>query len=1633
MFKNKKISYKLLTTLLSVGVIPALLIAIFSLASATNSLKEAQYSKLHNVRLNKEKQLDKLFDSYINNLETITDIVSTYRDEGFNHLNSLHKEKEKKIVEYFDKIEEEIRYLSKSTEVTNIRLPLDKQIDFLKKAKEVFSYKDAYILKVENSKVLGGTSDNLDKKIIDLLSKTGENVPIFTDYYIDIKSNKYYFYVALPISYLNDKKPNILVLKYDKEGLNSILNDRNGYGKSGETYLISKNNEKFYFKSDMVTMGQGNYRVGFDNIEKIPSYWNDVYERGNVEEVYSDSSNKLVMIVASKIELKGNNWALVSKRDFEEVIDRRILSKDLNIYENFVSEFGFYDLYLIHPKGKVFYSVEKGKEYETNVLTGSYSQTSLAHLVKEVNESKKLVFKDFSPYLANGNMKRAFIGVPFLNKDQVEFIIVVQISIDKINKIINTNEYSDIDALYLVGKDKLLRSDIEAYNIFFEESESYILPNEDLLKKALNGIESTLITKNILGERVLASYGSIKIANTKWAIVGEKNYKKALESVYMLQLVVYVTLLLTLISVAYIAFRISKSLSRPIIELSDWAEDITLGKTEKRLLGENVEEINLLNNSFNKMVDSFEEIEHICSEISIGNFDSEFNLRSDYDRLGISINLMREKFVSVIKRAEVISQGDYDIDVDIANQDQLSNALFEMTKSLREAREFNQRQIFLKGGQNLINETFHGHKDIKELADEVLKNICTYLDIPIGTLFLYEEDKKYKLFGEYTFSPRINSVEKIIVGHGLLGQSIKDKKIKILKNISKDYLEIKSSLGKKSVNNIVALPCIYDDEVIAILELGLFEEIEDSDRELLSLISESIAIGFYSALTRKEAESLLEKTLYQAEELQEQKESLCKANEDLEKQTKVLIENERKLQQQQEELRITNEELEEQTKILKDSEGRLQAQQEELRIINEELEERTKSLEEKKRVVNEKNERLEKAQKEIIKKAKELEIASKYKSEFLANMSHELRTPLNSILILSQLLGENKELSPNTIEYANTINSSGKDLLDLINDILDLSKVEAGKMEVNLEYVFVDDIVEKLKRIFEPESRKKGLDFNVNIKENLEIETDLQRINQILKNLLSNAIKFTEKGSIDINTYKLSRNKRDYIAFEIKDTGIGISKEKVKLIFEAFHQGDGTTSRRFGGTGLGLSISKELSKLLGGEIEVESEMNKGSIFKILLPIKYTGNKKINKDFKAEEFIDKNLNEKKVKKTKVENERNKIKSYEDFVLLIEDDNNFGNILKDMARKKGFESILCKSGEEGVEVLKGRVPKAIILDRSLPGMSGFEVLEFIKSQAELKDVPVHVMSGLDPDEKIKQMGIADYFKKPISLEKINGVFEKIEQITKNQIKKLLIVEDDKGYSESIKAFLEEHSKEIEINQLSRSKEVIDLLISERFDCMILDLGLKDISGVDLLNKIRSEDISQVPIIIYTGRELNIEETELLEKYAETVIIKGPESMNRLLDEANLFLHHIESVNKERKQRLIQSEYSKEEELVDKSILVVDDDLRNVFALTSILENKGMKVEVARNGYEAIEKLNGEEIDLVLMDIMMPEMDGYTAMRKIRKDSRFEKLPIIALTAKAMKEDRDKCINAGANDYMSKPVDVDKLLSLMRVWLY
>ena len=758
-------------------------------------------------------------------------------------------------------------------------------------------------------------------------------------------------------------------------------------------------------------------------------------------------------------------------------------------------------------------------------------------------------------------------------------------------------------------------------------------------------------------------------------------------------------------------------------------------------------------------------------------------------------------------------------------------------------------------------------------------------------------------------------------------------------------------------------------------------------------------------------------------------------------------------QTQQEELRVVNEELEEQTRALKASESEFQLQQEELQVTNEELEEQAQALAEQTEDIQAKNIELLEAQGAIQTKAKELEIASKYKSEFLANMSHELRTPLNAILILSQLLAGNKDrtLTGKQIESAQAIHSSGEDLLTLINEILDLSKVEAGKVELVPEDLEIKTLIADLERIFVNLAENKGTEFDISVAPEVSdtIYTDPLRLQQILRNLLTNAFKFTEKGRVSLSIsrpsaaqcrgYDLTPDKA--LALAVQDTGIGIPAEHQAVIFEAFQQADGSTSRKYGGTGLGLSISRELSKLLGGYIMLESEPGKGSAFTVMIPERIDmpapnvtappnapalprspetlakAPEKPPAPAPAQDFI--------------ADDRKDLASGGKSLLIIEDDVNSAKIMRDFARERGFKCIIAMDGETGLHYADYYRPSAIILDISLPGIDGWAVLDRLKGNPDLRHIPVHFMSAADNALDAMRKGAVGFLTKPVTLEKVEQTFRKIENIITQPVRKLLVVEDDAIQSQSIRELI--GNGDVETTMVPTGAQAYTQLTQTRYDCMILDLGLEDMSGFELLDKIRNHpSCSDIPVIIYTARELSRDEDRQLRQYTESIIIKGVRSPERLLEESALFLHRVEADLPRENQALHKLSHDKDRALKNKTVLLVDDDMRNVFALTSVLEEKDMKILIARDGVEGVEKARANpDIDIILMDIMMPHMDGYEAMKEIRRTHK--RIPIIALTAKAMKGDRKNCIDAGANDYLAKPVDTDRLISMLRVWLY
>jgi CheY-like chemotaxis protein/nitrogen-specific signal transduction histidine kinase len=711
------------------------------------------------------------------------------------------------------------------------------------------------------------------------------------------------------------------------------------------------------------------------------------------------------------------------------------------------------------------------------------------------------------------------------------------------------------------------------------------------------------------------------------------------------------------------------------------------------------------------------------------------------------------------------------------------------------------------------------------------------------------------------------------------------------------------------------------------------------------------------------------------------------------------------------------------------------------------------------------NEDLKAAQTIIEDKAKQLEITSKYKSEFLANMSHELRTPLNSMLILSRDLANNKKgnLTDKQTESAEIIYNSGTDLLELINEILDLSKIEAGKMLLNSGQVQLEDIMKAIERNFKAQVSKKGLQLNLKLSKELPdtIQTDQQRLEQIIKNLISNAIKFTKDGSITIDIHrpiagvKFLRSDLEpqkTIAVSVMDTGVGIPEEKQAAIFEAFQQADGSTSRKFGGTGLGLSISREISKLLGGELQLKSKEGQGSTFTVYIPEELsedTLSDKVDVSVKKEKSPDKkemtiesgivsgngSFEKKDLPKKvpSIKDDRDKIKKEDRVILMIEDDQAFAKTIYKFCGDKNFKFLHAGGGETGLEMVEKYKPDAIILDINLPGIDGWTVLETLKENSKTRHIPVHMMSVNEQTVDALSKGAMGYLTKPVTKEQLDEAFNDMEILYSKKIKDLLVVEDNQNMCKTIVGLIGENG--VKVTTIGTGNKALSELKSKTYDCMILDLGLPDISGFEVLKRLDNiKDVKVPPVIVYTDKDITREEEYELRKYAKSIIIKGVKSEERLLDETALFLHQVIDELPEEKKKVISMLHDKDALFNGKRVLVVDDDMRNVFAVSKILEDKNMDVVSASNGEKALELLKeNPNIDLILMDIMMPVMDGYETIKQIRARDDIHNIPIIALTAKAMKGDRDKCIEAGANDYLTKPLDIEKLFSLMRVWLY
>jgi signal transduction histidine kinase/DNA-binding response OmpR family regulator/CHASE3 domain sensor protein len=971
-----------------------------------------------------------------------------------------------------------------------------------------------------------------------------------------------------------------------------------------------------------------------------------------------------------------------------------------------------------------------------------------------------------------------------------------------------------------------------------------------------------------------------------------------------------------------------------------------------------------------------------------------------------------ERIAVIQNIAEQVSAGNYQLKIEDAEGDALGSiagALNKMTESLDYSFTRLKEREWLQTGIAQLNDIMIGEKHLYTLTYNVIEFLASYTKSQAGAFYLTKNEKTIALSASIALNKDVIKSE-FKLGEGLAGQSALSGREIYLQSIADADMVIDFSGGSIKPKAIIAIPVFYEKILKGVIELASIECYSPIALEFIRSAVFNIGLAIHSARDHQRLQDFLHETQAQAEELQSQHNELENVNAELEAQAE-------KLQASEEELKV---------------------QQEELQQINQELEERSRLLEERNELILERN-------LEIQKKAEELQLSTKYKSEFLANMSHELRTPLNSILLLSRLLSENHEnnLSKDQIEYTNVIQSSGKGLLTLIDEILDLSKIESGKMELEYSDVNLEGIAEELTSLFEPMAREKGIDFTVSIEEGTSsiIETDNLRLGQILRNLISNALKFTKKGSVTIHI----KRENGIATFSVKDTGIGIPIEKQQTIFEAFQQADGSTRREYGGTGLGLSISRELAKLLGGTIKLISEEGKGSEFILTIPASKDVKKLPEKNAstakqeslqKEKDFIDP-LKDKQYLAdfipAPIPDDRDRISEKDKAILIIEDDTNFAKSLLEYTRNKGYKGLVAVRGDEGIVLAKKFKPLGILLDVQLPVKSGWEVMEELKADKDTRPIPVHMMSAFEVRTKGLSKGAVDFINKPIAFEKLGEMFQKIEQALSKHPKKVLIVEENPKHAQALALFLESYHVSAEIK--NTVDEGVKALHQNEADCVILDMGFPAQRSFDVLEDIKkTPGFENLPIIVFTGKNLSHMEEMKIRQYADSIVIKTAHSYQRILDEVSLFLHLVEENNKEGRTAKYKNMGELSEVLKDKTILIADDDVRNIFSLTKSLESYGMKVISAIDGKDAINQLEAhDKVDLVLMDMMMPEMDGYDSTRRIRELPKYKNLPIIAVTAKAMTGDREKCINAGASDYITKPVDVDQLISLLRVWLY
>ncbi|HYH37037.1 MAG TPA: HAMP domain-containing protein, partial [Azospirillum sp.] len=951
----------------------------------------------------------------------------------------------------------------------------------------------------------------------------------------------------------------------------------------------------------------------------------------------------------------------------------------------------------------------------------------------------------------------------------------------------------------------------------------------------------------------------------------------------------------------------------------------------------------------------------------------------------------------------------------------LKDNINEMIRNLKDTTLKNAEQDWLKTNLAKFTRMLQGERDLVTVSNLILSELAPLVMAQHGVFYIAnteDEEVSFDLVASYAYKTRKHLSNSFKLREGLVGQCAFEKQPILLTNVPSDYIQINSGLGESPPMSIIVLPVLFEGEVKAVLELASFSLFSETHRSFLDQLMESIGIVLNTIAATMRTEGLL-------------------------KQSQLLTSE---LQSQQEELKKTNDRLEQQATSLRQSEEMLKSQQDELRRTNEELEEKAELLSRQKMQVEAKNREVEMAKRALEEKAEQLALTSKYKSEFLANMSHELRTPLNSLLILSKLLADNPQgnLNDKQIEFSRTIHAAGSDLLALINDILDLSKIESGTVSIEVGDVQLPDMVEHLERSFRQVAQNKKLSFTIAMDEAVPkiIRTDEKRLQQVINNLLANAFKFTDAGGVTLSIAPVPEGwdpqngalagADQVLAFSVTDTGIGIAEDKQRIIFEAFQQADGTTSRKYGGTGLGLSISREIAQRLGGEIRVVSAPGEGSTFTLYLPMRLES--AVEKPpathapvsaatAAAERFM--------LTQTDHHDDREALNGGDMVMVLVEPDPTAARSIMELAREKDFKVVLSQTGNAAIPLIRKVKPSAVTIDLHLPDIDGLALLELIKHDLELRHIPAHVIAPEESRQRCRDVGAFGVTTTPVDLQKLGAAFTALRGVVARDLMRVLLVVSDADLRSDLSAQIA--GEDVQITEAATAKEAQRLLEKEPFDCVVLSSGLPRSAMIPLIERIRDNNPA-LPVVVYLKKPLTDTEAEKLDVLGQTVLLRHAATPDQLLDETARLLHRPLSSLKPEDRQKVEALRQEQSALTGRTILIVDDDIRNIFSMTSVLEQHRMNVLFAENGRDGINLLKSNPgVDVALVDVMMPEMDGYEVMREIRTIEDFQRLPVIAVTAKAMQGDREKCLEAGASDYIAKPVEVDRLLATLRAWLH